>query len=418
MDRLITKKAMGRKQFAWISAIALAVVSIAYLSWSSGGQSAYRVDSGSVVISTVGYGEFQEYIPISSTVKPIRTFYLDAVAGGRIVAVFREEGSQLKVGDSILHLDNTDLRLDIMYREAQLFEQINNQRNAQLAMEQNSLQLRSDLLDADKNLENATRKYERYQKLREKQLVSDDEFLLWRDEYTFWNAKKDLIIETRRQDSLLRVAQMKQIDASIVRMQANLDILKRQIEDLVVRAPMAGQLSALDAEVGETKARGERLGQIDDVNGFQVTANVPEYYVSRVQTGLPGTVVIAGDTFSLVLTKVYPEVKQGVFIVELKFQGRPPESIRRGQTLQVRLALGETTRALVLDRGPFQNTSGGNWVLVVDPSGEFAVRRQIIPGRQNPKMLEVLDGLVAGDRVIISSYEEYGTTDKLVFKDK
>jgi HlyD family secretion protein len=305
-----------------------------------------------------------------------------------------------------------------MYREAPLFEQINNLRNTRLAIEQHSLTLRTQLLEIDYQITKTRRAYEQSTDLKERNLISQNEFDRLQEEYDYWTRKRELTLETQRQDSTLRVIQLRQLEESVARMQANLEVVKQKLENLIIRAPIAGQLTALDAEIGRSLARREHLGQIDVLDGFKIRADVDEYYIARIGVGLEGEVKVSGDNYPLVVKKVYPEVRQGRFQIDLEFTGDEPAGIRRGQTMQVRLALGDLAEAVMLARGGFYQETGGNWVFVVDESGEYATRRRTRLGRQNPQVYEVLDGLEPGEMVVTSSYDNYADFDRLVFKDK
>lgn len=416
MDKPIKKKKITPRRIAvaggGLGLLALIIFGLK----SAGGGPTLRVESDKIIISDITYGKFLEFIPVQGTIMPIKTFYLDAQQGGTIVETYLDEGSMVEKGDKILRLENTDLHLDVMNREAQLIEQINNLRNTRLAMEQNSLQLKSDLLDIDRMIRNSQRDFDISTKLREKDLISEDEFQQRKNDYEYWKERKTLTLETQRQDSLLRTIQIRQLEESVNRMQSNMDIVKKKLEDLVVRAPIAGQLTSLNAEVGESKSRGERLGRIDVLEGFKIRAEIDEYYIARISVGQKGDVKIAGEDYKLTATKVYPEVRDGRFHVDMEFEGDPPEGIRRGQTAQVRLALGDLSDAVLLPRGGFFNETGGNWIFVVDKSGDFAIRREIRLGRMNPQVYEVLDGLEPGEKVVTSSYANFKEFDRLVFK--
>jgi HlyD family secretion protein len=418
MDRIIQKRRLTPKRIAWVSGTTIFIFLLAYGLLTVGGSSNLRIEASKLTISEVELGDFQEFIAVSGTIVPIRTFYLDATQGGTVMQVFLEEGSYLEVGESILQLDNTDLHLDVMYREAQLFEQINNLRNTRLLMEQNTLMLRADLLEIDRQIGDSKRKYEQCVRLKEKRLISEQEFEQARDEHDYWSKKRELTLETQRQDSTLRAIQITQLEASVARMQANMEVIKQKMENLVIKAPIAGHLTSLNAEVGQLKAPGERLGQIDVLEGFKISANVDEYYISRISTGQEGEVKIAGETYRVASSKVYPEVRDGRFQVDMEFVDTEPEGIRRGQSVQIRLALGELSQAVMLARGGFYNNTGGNWAYVLDNSGKFATKREIRLGRYNTRVYEVLEGLEPGEKVITSSYENFGDFDRLTFKDR
>ncbi|UCC80446.1 MAG: HlyD family efflux transporter periplasmic adaptor subunit [Candidatus Zixiibacteriota bacterium] len=418
MDRPIQKKKITPRRIAMAAGGLFIIILIILGLKTAGSGSILRVDSEKLIISEITYDKFLEFIPVQGTIMPIKTFYLDALQGGTVVETFLEEGILVEIGDSILRLDNTDLHLDIMYREAQLIEQINNLRNTRLAMEQNSLRLRGDLLDIDRMIRNSQRDYNTSVKLKEKNLISDEEFEQNRNDFEYWKERKVLTLETQRQDSILREIQISQLEESVSRMQSNMEIVRKKLENLIVRAPIAGHLTSLNAEVGESKARGERLGQIDVLEGFKIRAEIDEYYIARISVGQKGEVKIAGDDYYLVATKVYPEVRNGRFFVDMEFTGDPPENIRRGQTAQVKLALGDLSEAILLPRGGFFNETGGNWIFVVDKSGDFAVRREIRLGRMNPQVYEVLEGLEPGERAVTSSYANFKDFDRLVLKNE
>jgi len=418
MDRIIQKKKWTPKRIAWVSGTTIFVFLLAYGLLTIGGSSNLRIEASKLTISQVEFGDFQEFIAVTGTIVPIKTFYLDATQGGTVMEVFLEEGSYLEVGERILRLDNTDLHLDVMYREAQLFEQMNNLRNTRLLMEQNTLMLRADLLEIDRQIGDSKRRYDQCVRLKEKRLISEHEFEQASDEHEYWRKKRELTLETQRQDSTLRAIQIGQLEASVARMQANMEIIKQKMENLVIKAPIAGHLTSLNAEVGQLKAPGERLGQIDVLEGFKISANVDEYYISRISTGQEGEVKIAGKTYRVKSSKVYPEVRDGRFQVDMEFVDAEPEGIRRGQSVQIMLALGELSQAVMLARGGFYNDTGGNWAYVLDSSGKFAAKRKIRLGRYNTRVYEVLEGLEPGEKVITSSYDTFGDFDRLTFKDR
>jgi len=417
MDRKIERKWYQKRQVWWSGGGALVVLILVTLVLTTDSQSRLNVETERITISTVERGPFQVYIPLTGTVMPIRTVYLDAMEGGRVEAVIREAGSFVNKGDTILHLSNASLLLDIMNREAQLFEQSNNLRNTRLAMQQNALDLEGQLLDLKRQLQTSERAYSQNQRLFEKRLISQDQFNDSRDQYEYVKRRHELTLESQRQDSLFRTLQIEMLEASVSRIQSNLTIVRQNFENLYLRAPVTGQLTSLNAEVGESKMRGERLGQIDILDGFKVRAGVDEHYITRVQVGLEGEFDLAGKTYTLSIIRVYPEVRDGRFEVDMEFVGDVPQDIRRGQTAHVRLELSDVTECVLLPRGGFYQSTGGRWVFVLDGSGDYAVKREIRLGQQNPRMFEVLDGLQPGDRVVTSSYDNFGDVDKLVLND-
>ncbi len=417
MDRPIKKKFWNTRRIIWSLGIIVIVFLALYVLISAGGGSTLRVEAEKMTISTVKFDKFQEFIFENGIVTPIKTIYLDAEEGGRVKEILVEEGSFIHKGDSILLLDNTDLHLDIMYREAQLFEQINNLRNTRLAIEQQSLSIRGQILEVDYQIQLSKREFEQCETMYEKNLISKDEYDQARDNYDFWKKKRELTIETQRQDSILRAIQVEQLESSVERMQENLKVVKQKLENLVLTAPITGQLTSLNAEVGESKHRGERLGQIDVLDGFKLRAEVDEYYISRISINQKGSVEITGTNYDLNITKVYPEVKNGRFQIDLEFIGDEPDDIRRGQTVKINLALGDLSDAILIARGGFYQKTGGRWAFVLDESENFATRRNIEIGRQNPQVYEVLSGLEPGEKVITSSYDNIEHFDRIVFKN-
>lgn len=419
MDRKIEKKQWPPKRIIKYALIGSFILIVIYGFLLGDNSSKLNVETEKITISTVEKGPFQEFIPVTGTVIPITTIYLDAVEGGQVQKIFAEAGSMVNKGDKILQLENTDMLLDIMFREAELFQQSNNLRNTRLAMEQNRLNLKSQVAQIDYQLTRSRRLFERNKQLLEKSLISQLEFEQAKDEYDYNLKQKELAIETFQQDSIFRKVQIQQLEASLHRMQTNLEVIKTQHDNLTIKAPISGQLTSLNAEfVGEIKSRGERLGQIDVLDGFKVRAGIDEHYLARITMGLHGEFDFAGETYHLVVNKIFPEITDGRFNVDLEFVGNEPHGIRRGQTLHIRLQLGDLSEAILLSRGGFYQKTGGQWVYLVNSSGNFASKQRIRLGRQNPQVFEVLDGLEPGDRVITSSYDNYGDMDKLVLKEK
>jgi HlyD family secretion protein len=417
MDRKIKKKKLTPKRIVGIL-FAAGFLGFCFYQFVLGDYSIkLNVRKERITISTVKEGPFQEYIPVIGTVIPKRTIYLDAVEGGRVEKVYVEAGTFVKKGQSILTLANTDMLLDIMNREAEFFQLNNDLRNAQLIMEQNQLNLQSQLLELDYNTKQLKRKYKREQILRNKEIIAAEQYEETKTEYEYLCRKKELTKRTYEQDSRFRKHQVKQIEASLTRMEANLKIAKQRLDDLTIKAPFTGHLTSLNAEIGESKKRGERMGQIDILDGFKIRVPVDEHYIARINNGQHGEFTFNEKTYQLTITKIYPEVSDGRFEIDMEFNGLQPEDITRGQTLHIRLELGNLSTAVLLPQGGFYQKSGGQWVYLVDDAGEFATKRKINLGRQNPEVFEVLFGLQPGEKVITSSYDNYGDNiDKLVLK--
>jgi len=416
MDRKIEKKKWPPKRIAGFAAVGLFVILVLYFFIFRLSKSTLNVKTERITISTVTRGPFQEFIPIMGNVLPINTFYLNAVEGGRVEEIYLEAGTFVKKGDGILRLANTNLLLDIMWREAELFQQSNNLRNTRLSMEQYRLGLNQELAEIENQLQQQKRTYERYKELVKDNLISKHEFELAKDQYGYLIKRRELTIESQKNDLEFRQGQIDALEASLKRMQNNLAIVKQKQENLTIRAPVSGHLTALDAEIGQSKSPGQPLGQIDVLEGFRVRAAIDEHYIARVETGRKGEFDFAGESYGLIVKKIYPEVKDRRFEVDMEFVDRGPEDITRGQTLHIRLELGDISEAILLPRGGFYQTTGGNWAYVVEGSENIATKRKIKIGRQNPQVFEVLEGLGPGDRVITSSYESFGNMDRLVLK--
>lgn len=418
MDRKIEKKKWTSKNIAIYSGVAIVGLLITYQLFFSDKSSKLNVDGGRIVVSTVYEGEFQEFIPVIGTVVPIKTNYLDAIEGGTVEYIYLEAGSFVKKGDPILKLANTNLLLDIMYREAELFQQSNNMRNTRLAMEQNALNIKAQLLDLEFEIRNAHRDFKNSKSLISENLISAQEYEISEDQYKYLTEKRDLMLQSYHQDSVYREIQLKQIAVSLKRMENNLDIVKDNMNNLVLKAPVTGQLTSLNAEIGESKTKGERLGQVDVLDGFKLLITVDEYYLSRVSIGQRGTFTFDGKLHELVVSKVYPEVINGRFEVDMEFVSEEPEGIRRGQSQHIRLELGDPSEGTLLARGGFFQKTGGQWVYLIDESEKFAVKQSIRLGRQNSEVFEVLEGLKPGDKVITSSYESFGEIEKLMLSEE
>jgi HlyD family secretion protein len=416
MDKLIPKKKWKTKRVAMVAGGGALILFVLTFIVFGDRSSKLNVQTDRLTVSTVTMGPFLEFIPVTGSVIPIKTVYLDAEEGGRVDSRFLEAGTDVKMGDRILKLENTDLLLTILYREADLAEQSNYLRSTRLDMERNRLSLRSQLAELNYQIKKQERLYLQSKTMLEKDLISRNEFEEARDEYEYLEQKRMLTIETCQKDSLFRLIQIENLEESLARMQGSLALVKRNMEKLTVRAPIAGQLTSLMPEVGQSIAKGERIGQIDVLDGFKIRVEVDEHYIARVHSGQKGEFDFNGKNYGLAIQKVYPEVKEGKFEVDMEFGSAPPESIRRGQTLHIRLELGDPSEAVLLARGGFYQTTGGQWVYVLDKSGDVAVKRNLRLGRQNPQTFEVLEGLEPGEKVITSSYENYGEMDKLILK--
>jgi HlyD family secretion protein len=415
VDRRVEKRTWTPKRIALAAAVALFVALIVWALLSQGGGRRLNVEADRLTISTVERGTFQEYVSVTGNALPIRTIYLDAVVGGQVEEKFVEEGAIVSAGQPIVRLSNDNLTLSTLGNEAQLTEQINNIRNTRLALDQNELNLRQQLTQLEYDLTRLRREYERNRELFERRVIAEREFEQIRDEYEYTQRRLDLTRQGYRQDSLARAVQLTQMSGQLARLQQNLTLVQQTMDNLVVRAPISGQLSALDAEIGASRPAGSRLGQIDDLDGVKVRVPIDEHYIARVARGQTGQTTVAGRDYTLAVTKVFPEVVGGRFEVDMEFTGEVPD-VRRGQSLRIRLELGDSTEALLLPRGGFFTTTGGNWVYVLEDGGDEAVRRPIRLGRQNPQFFEVAEGLQPSDRVVTSGYDTFGDADRLVLQ--
>lgn len=374
----------------------------------------FTLDGQRIRTAEVSVGMYEDFIPLRAAVEPERTVYLDAIEGGRVEAILVEEGSFVEEGQQLIKLSNTSLQLDVIAREAEVSEQLNNLRNTQLAIEQNRLKLKSDLIEIDYEIARLSRLVGRYEKLEGKQFISNNEYEDAVDELQYNRNRRQVTRESQEQDVKIRLAQIEQLNSSVLHLEKNLTLARGNLDNLLIRAPRSGQITSMNAEIGESKARGERLGQIDDVDRFKAVALVNEFYLNRVRIGQQALLDFNGLEYRLEITKIYPEVQASQFEVDFRFMGDAPTNIRRGQTLQMRLVLGDTTeRATLLANGPFFSDTGGAWVFVIAPDGKFATRRPVHLGRRNPSTIEVVSGLVAGEQVIISSYASFIEVDRL-----
>ncbi len=417
MDRKIRKRRWPPRRIAGMALAGLFVGAVLYEFLLGDHSAKLNVKVERITISTVERGPFQEFIPVRGTMLPIQTIYLDALVGGQVEEVFVEEGSMVTKGEPLLRLSDPMLELSVMNQEAVLFEQINNMENTRINMEQQTIRRQEELINIEYQVQQARREYLRHEELMKRNLIARKDYAESKENYEYQLKRQEFMVQTVRQDSLYRQGQIAHMEASVKKLELNLKAVKRNLENLILKAPVSGQLTSLNAEIGELKSKGQRLGQVDVLDGFKARADIDEFYIHRINPGQTGMFDLAGKTYHLVIKKVYPEILDGRFEVDLEFAGEMPEDIRRGQTLHIRLALGDLSEAVLLARGGFYQTTGGNWVFVVDPSGAFAVRRPLRIGRQNPEFFEVLEGLEPEERVVTSSYEHYEEIEKLILKD-
>lgn len=418
MDKIIEKKTGWRVAFTkkalpwWLGA--LLMVFVVYLIVRPNNKT-LRVDKDTVTISNVVMGEFNDYIRISGRVQPMTTIQLSPQEGGIVEKILIEEGSPVKTGDAILVLSNDNLDLQILNSEAELAEKENILRNTQIQMEQQKLDVRQNVLEYGTNVERLRRAYEQQKALYEDKLIAREEYLTAEEDYKLAKQKYDLIIERSTQDSLYRGTQIDRMEESLDNMQLNMSMIRRRKSNLVVKAPIDGELGLLDVVLGQNIASGTKIGQINSVGVYKVEAQIDEHYIDRVSAGLEATFERQGETYSTIIRKVYPEVRDGKFKADFKFDGEQPGGIRPGQTYYLNLQLGQPEETVIIPRGTFYQKTGGKWIYVVNKDGSKAVKREIRIGRQNPQYYEVLEGLEPGEKVITSGYDTYGDSDVLVF---
>jgi HlyD family secretion protein len=418
MDRAIPKKKWTTKKIVTIALVAGICLLIGGSMYYASGGAKLNVDTERITISEVKKGAFREFIPVNGIVLPVSTIYLDAMEGGRVEELFVEDGAMMKKGDPILRLSNTDLELSLANQETSVFNLLTQMRISNNAATQNTIMKLNQGTDVDNVYREAKRIYDLNKQLYESQAISLQEFKQSENNYNYALQKKKLTEQILKQDSLSSKEEIGQAKESFKRTQQALKIMRQKVEDLIVRAPIDGQLTSLAAEIGQNKNKGERLGQIDVVTGFKVRVEIDEHYITRIYPGLKGEFNFGNKEYVLVISKVYSQVKNGKFQVDMKFEKEVPKDIRRGQSLQIRLALSDETQAILASKGGFYQQTGGNWIFKLNEDGSVAYKTEIQLGRQNPDYYEVLQGLNPGDKVITSGYDNYMTTQELILKNK
>ncbi len=399
-----------------MAAVATFGLFIIYLIFLRDTSSRLYVDKDKMTIATVQQGRFQEFIPVDGVVRPIATIHIDAVFGGRVEEIYRRDGAQVDEGDKILRLSNAQIEMNYMQQENAALEVLDRYQNTRLGLERNLFSLQRQLIDLEYRLDIAKKNYERKKRFYQKEVISEEEYENAYREYHFATRNYEIGLRTLEHDSVYVAQQMDAINESIDRVQSNIHMLHHTLDNLIVRAPIAGQLSSFHAERGETKSPGQNLAQIDVLDGYRLRARIDERYVNRTYVGQPASFDYGGETYNLEINKIYSDITGGAFEVDLQFNGSEPSGIRRGQTIQLRLEFSGVADALIIPRGGFYQATGGNWIYVLDASGSQAVRRPIRVGRQNIHHYEVMEGLEPGEQVIVSSYDGYGGKERLVFR--
>jgi HlyD family secretion protein len=416
VDRVIQRKKWNSKRIATIAGVVAIAGLIAGSLYFTSGKSRLNVDTERITISEIKKGSFQEFIPVNGIVLPLTTIYLDATEGGRVEEKFVEDGAMMKKGQPILRLSNTDLELGLVTQQTNVYNLLTQMQISRNAAQQNTVNKLNQMTDVESLLKEAERVYNLDKHLYENKAIGLQEFKQAENNYNYYKQKKNLTKQILQQDSSSNQQQLTQARQSYEGSQNALNVMRKKVGDLIVRAPVDGQLTSLDAEIGQNKNKGERLGQLDVTSGFKVRADIDEHYISRIFPGLTGDFTLSDKTYKLKIKKVYTQVTNGRFQVDMEFVGEVPQGIRRGQTLQIRLALGDETQAILLAKGGFFQQTGGNWIFKVADNGNVAYKVDIQLGRQNPDYYEVLQGLKPGDKVVTSSYENYGNMQELVLK--
>lgn len=415
MDTIIEKKrGFRRKHWGYAGGGVLLVVLVLYLVFRDT-SSALRVGRDRLTIETVEKGEFNDYIRVIGHVMPSRIIYIDAVEGGRVEERIVEEGTMVKKGDVILRLSNPLLNISIMQSEADLAYQENELRNTRINMEQERLRLKQERIGLATDLTLKKRRAEQYKRLFAKELVAKEEYLQAQEAYALAEEQLKVVDERIVQDERFREMQVKSLDENIANMKRSLTLVRERLESLKIKAPVDGQLGNLDAQIGQSINAGERIGQVITAD-LKIQAPIDEHYVERVMPELPAGFERDGRSYQLVVTKVYPEVKEGQFKTDMIFTGNRPENIRAGQTYHINLQLGDPVTSLLVPRGSFFQVTGGDWIYVLDDDGVTARRRKIRIGRQNPQYYEVLEGLQEGEQVVTSGYDTFGDNERLIIK--
>ncbi len=416
MDRIVKEeKGIKPKHMLWVILVG-AFIFILYRTFVMSQVTTFRIEKDKLTIDEVIDGDFNDYIRLLGYVEPIATIFLDAPESGRVMKKYVEEGAMVKQGDVLVKLENKDMYLEILETEARLGERQNDLRNTMIRMEKEKISLEKELILQSYDIKRKKRLYDQNQQLFSDKLIPEEDYIRSKEDFEHAKQLRELTLERARQDSMFREIEIRQLNDNLKVNEKNLQFVRDRVDNLNVKAPIDGQLSTLEAEIGQTIGRGSRIGQINVLTDFKIRAEVDEHYIDRVIRDLTATLERSGQTFQLRVRKVYPEVRNGQFRVDFVFMDHRPENIRTGQSYNLRLKLGEPAKALLLPRGGFFQSTGGQWVYVLNPDMEFAYKRTIRIGKQNPQYYEVVEGLEAGEKVITSNYDTYGDNDKIVLK--
>lgn len=415
MDRQIEKKFWNTKRIAMIGGGTLLV---SFLIWQlafADKRSKLNVEKDKITVSTVSQGDFDEFIVVTGVVLPLKTIRLDAIVGGYVKEKVVDGGNMVKQGQVILKLENQNLKLNFLQSETEASRLVNDLQNTRQRLKVEKFTIRQTLNDLDFQIDQTKDIYDRNKKLNTDKVIAESEYLKSKRDYEKLIKQREITLESQRYQEENSEMQIKQLEGTLERTQRNVQLWRETLENLVVKAPVAGLLSSIDVEVGSNISQGQNIGQIDDLNGFKMRVDIDEHYISRIFAGLGGSFEFNGKDYLLEITKIYPEVKSGRFQVDMIFPKGVPEGIKRGQSSPIRLELGKASKAVLIPVGGFFSDTGGNWVYVVDKSGKKASKRKITLGRKNPEFFEVLEGLQVGEQVITSSYENFGDNEVLSF---
>ena len=415
MDRKIEQKKGLKRKHIYYAIGGILFIGLIYKAFFTERISTFSADIEKLSVEVVKDGVFNDYITVTGSVEPIATIYLDAMEGGRVEERIIEEGAMVKKGDVILRLSNPDLSLSILNSEAQLAEKSNFLRNTMVVLEQEKLQVQKELLRLKYDIKRKKRAYEQNAALISDKLISQEEYIKSQEDYEFAMGSYELNLKKQRQDSIYRNIQVTQMEDNLHNMELNLQLVRQRKDNLNVTSPIDGQLTVLDAEIGQSIPKNSRIGQIDILSSYKVVAQIDEHYIDKVKRGLIAVIERQGKEYELKIRKVFPDVRSGRFTVEMLFAKDMPHNMRTGQTYYARLQLGNPQKALLLPRGSFFQETGGQWIFVVSEDGKYAEKRAIKIGRQNPKYYEVIEGLKAGEKVIVSGYSGFGDNERLSF---
>ena len=418
MDRILEKKKGINLIFTkkavpfWLGAVLVAVIVWLVVRDDS---KKLRVNLDNISVNAVTAGQFNDYIRISGQVAPITTIQISPLEGGVVQEIVAEEGSRVKRGDVILILSNENLDMQILNSEADLAEKENILRNTLIQMEQQKLSVEQEKLQLQMDVRRNKRNYEAQKALYDDGLIAKEEYLKVEEDYELSSSRLKLVENRAKQDSLYRTTQIDQMQESLTNMRQNMMMIRKRKDNLTIKAPIDGELGLLDVVLGQSVAAGSKIGQINNLDSYKIEAQIDEHYIDRVSAGLDATFERQSERYQAQIRKVYPEVRDGKFKADFKFVGQQPENIRSGQTYYLNLQLGQPVEAILIPRGAFYQKTGGKWIYVMSSDGTKAIRRDIRIGRQNPQYYEVIEGLEPGEKVITSSYDNFGDSDVLMF---